>query len=88
MSCETCKGKCCKWLAFPHQDNQELIELSVTRGGRVVGTLVFMPSTCPFITENGRCSIYEKRPKLCRDFEVDGELCRIIQTFVYEVKQL
>ena len=30
---------------------------------------------CPFITKHARCNIYEKRPKVCRDFGVGSFYC-------------
>jgi len=30
-----------------------------------------LPTPCPLLTEEGLCSIYEKRPAECRDFEAD-----------------
>lgn len=32
--------------------------------------------TCPKVTPEGRCSIYEDRPKLCRDYQAgEDKLC-------------
>lgn len=30
---------------------------------------------CPFLTEYGRCNIYERRPQVCRDFGVGSFYC-------------
>jgi Fe-S-cluster containining protein len=38
--------------------------------------LVAVRFTCPKVTPEGRCSIYETRPKLCRDYKAgEDKLC-------------
>ncbi len=33
---------------------------------------------CPHLTEDNLCGVYERRPKICRDFAAD-EVCRMIE---------
>ena len=30
-----------------------------------------VPNYCPFVTEHGRCAVYEDRPPICKDFGTD-----------------
>lgn len=36
------------------------------------------PNYCPFLTENGRCDVYEKRPPICQEFGTKMEDTRNI----------
>jgi Fe-S-cluster containining protein len=35
--------------------------------------------TCIALSEDGRCTIWDKRPQMCRDFEVESERCKAIR---------
>lgn len=76
--CRKCKGKCCrmldlqivltdkdfiKWLGF-HKD------VMIDVDGRLV---IFRK--CRFLNGEGKCVIYDERPKICRDFMVMSAAC-------------
>ena len=44
--------------------------------GRVRDGIWFIKSQCLHLEADGTCSIYWMRPQACRDYEVDGEMCR------------
>ena len=73
-SCDGC-GACCKgWLVdvSPCSDNvpEELVKAS-----RALGHCMRMRDDACIALKNNRCSIYENRPKVCRDFERGSKRC-------------
>ena len=48
--------------------------------GTMVGNVVMLEVKCNKLTDDGRCSIWETRPDVCRIFEEDGPDCRVVAT--------
>lgn len=48
------------------QDGRNVFELDIQK------VLNAVDNYCPFLTEYGRCNIYESRPPICRDFGKPG----------------
>lgn len=36
--------------------------------------------TCIALAKDGKCTIWDKRPQMCRDFEVESDRCKAIRT--------
>lgn len=74
--CADCKGACCRQVVIrigkPSPDELAWLE---TRG-EVVGESWRIRSECKYLAEDGRCSIYEDRPQVCRDFRLDSPECK------------
>lgn len=82
MPCTNCRGKCCVGLidVYPEDiifNEETLVQMSTNpkyekemklKDGNVCIALV-----------DGKCSIYEKRPQVCRDFAVNGCCCVLFQ---------
>ena len=73
--CQKCKGQCCRVVKIAVQpmaaDQQRWAEMRGTiKNGRWR-----INSTCRHLDDEGKCSIYETRPKVCRDFAVGGPEC-------------
>lgn len=68
--CATCNAACCRGLEFaPWSDDERDAlpdELASARNAR--------SDTCPHLS-NGRCTIWDRRPLVCRNFQPGGELC-------------
>ena len=82
--CRECAGACCKYISIPLEEIAELDlrwlqargTLSQTNDCRVFWRI---PSRCPHLTTSGHCDIYATRPKSCKSYEVDGEMCRAVK---------
>lgn len=83
MNCETCRGACCESFTIPAadvsapgNDERRWLELHalVTRGPLGGRELTF-ECRCRALTADGRCGIYEARPKMCRDYQPGGAWC-------------
>jgi Fe-S-cluster containining protein len=35
--------------------------------------------TCVALGEDGKCTVWDKRPQMCRDFEVESDRCKAIR---------
>ena len=87
--CQRCDGQCCRVgfvvQVFPGE--------KLYGDGRYVHKSIQAPSgkpfhnmksngdgyTCIALDENGKCTVWDKRPQMCRDFEVDSERCKAIR---------
>lgn len=67
-----CEGKCCGPVPFdkgfiatqkPVREIKEILEVGTTKEIPVTEDLY-----CPFLGEDLKCTIYDKRPQVCRDF--------------------
>jgi uncharacterized protein len=81
-TCENCNGDCCKYVAI-EIDTPEIEEdfenikwyvchknVNVYIDGEDVWHIEFI-TPCEFLGEKNKCGIYEKRPKICREYDCD-----------------
>lgn len=85
MDCADC-GKCCWEMAIcvGRPSDRALVPSQFIDHGmmRLVKTEAGLWVCSAFDRATKKCSIYDKRPGACRDFEVGGEDCRfVIETF-------
>ena len=77
MNCDDCSA-CCKWVILhgkPTGDNKRLWEL---RKAVFIDDFVLLPSVCSRLDGvRNRCTIYDRRPNICREFAKDCVECRI-----------
>lgn len=73
--CEQCWGCCCRSIrqVIVELDESELPDhpeaIQVDEGdGDTNWGIPAIAGKCPHLTDQGRCSIYERRPWLCRDY--------------------
>jgi len=79
-NCNICRGACCESITLeitgPTNDFQRFLEYrtspQITGKGRIGRNF---ECRC-LMLKDGRCLVYEKRPKMCADFEPGGEVCR------------
>ena len=78
MRCHVCAGACCESFTVPaavlnvrDSDDARWVRLHATLSGR---SLTF-EVRCTALTPEGRCSIYERRPAVCRFYEAGGSAC-------------
>jgi len=72
--CSRC-GQCCRFVDFKYLESRmpkkefieyyELRNIEVIKSGKDIIYRVWSP--CKHLTSDGLCSIFEKRPELCRD---------------------
>lgn len=85
LPCNECKGLCC---TYPAMSEQEFFVLQMAKplpkNAKVIrapGVVVF-DGTCPYL-ENGRCSVWNARPQVCRLY---GEVEQMPCAFLYPEK--
>lgn len=74
MDCRACGGACCETIIVPlssDEDTDRWVSLHGTR----LDARVALDCRCSKLDTEGRCSIYDERPQLCRDFPVGSSAC-------------
>ncbi len=72
--CIECGGACCKTINIPvAKMSAKMLEFVKTRGTLKDGKWC-IPSVCRLL-QSGRCSNYDRRPAVCREYPVGGERC-------------
>jgi uncharacterized protein len=80
IDCTTC-GNCCRTLQVPVDDEdaarlaarlkvtkEQFLAEYVTPGDDPDTPFIFAASPCSFLGDGNRCTVYEDRPKACRDY--------------------
>jgi uncharacterized protein len=81
-TCEGCDAKCCRYVAIEidkpeTREDFENIKWYVCHKNVNVfvdeedGWYVEFLTPCEFLGENNKCTIYEKRPQICRNYDQD-----------------
>lgn len=87
LPCAECGGKCCTYPAFTRVDLKRLLRAGIkipagTQQKRMPGYVILTRPNekwCPFLAADGRCGIYEHRPKPCRAYgETPGLPCMVV----------
>lgn len=81
--CSLCRGGCCENVIIQidvrslDDVSREFFPVRVPGLFQVDENTVGIPlgKRCPQLTEEGRCSIYEQRPRRCRDYQAGSEQC-------------
>ena len=74
--CNHCDAECCKYLAIAVNPNdQAYIQYLMTHGGKLSTSdckgnlaVILVDHVCKQLKDN-RCSIYEDRPDICREYD-------------------
>lgn len=81
-NCSTCKGNCCRYVITSLDKPKKIKDFDEFRwfvahkninifvDGKNDWNLEFL-TPCEFLNEENRCEIYDKRPKICRNFSVE-----------------
>ena len=78
--CIECKAGCCKGLSVEVYENYNIpIEYLIVRNKAFYMRKQKDHKTCIALDGNNLCSIYEDRPVVCRDFEINCDKCLMIQ---------
>ncbi len=73
-SCEGC-GACCRGWEIEVWWS-DVVPLRLRKEDRLLGPVMRQrQGACIALTRDGRCSIYEDRPLVCRDFQRGSEEC-------------
>jgi Fe-S-cluster containining protein len=76
VTCENCPAACCRQQAMLFNDTDIPEEMVVTDERGEKSMLRLEDGWCVALDRKTmRCSIYEKRPWLCREFEMGGDEC-------------
>jgi Fe-S-cluster containining protein len=84
LPCAECGGRCCDVMPATEWEFQRIVAAHPLPTGAIAlqtptrllgpGRLVMMPGGgCPYLVR-GRCSIYEDRPLVCRDYGIIADL--------------
>lgn len=80
-TCRECGGACCRWVSVRIQrkttDSDQRAWMDV-RGVRKFG-MWWIPTRCRHLSWRGRCKVYAKRPRACREYGVDSPKCRAVR---------
>lgn len=84
--CKSCKGHCCKVgfiVCVSKSDTIYNDETLVWQNKTISKNMKSKGDgyTCIALGDVGECTIWEKRPQACRDFEADGDRCKSIRKF-------
>ena len=83
-ACELCKGSCCKSIAFPLSWFKSSDMAWVALHGDVEPDRVRINQSCSMF-KDGKCTIYETRPKACRDYPVGCDSClKVVAKFAQD----
>lgn len=86
LPCAECKGQCCSWVPFtPEEFERAKAKHGVPKGAKIVSwsqppTVMVLKAgkteqgVCAYLKPDGRCSIYNERPRVCRDY---GEIAAL-----------
>lgn len=74
--CQTCGGRCCAGWAVDVLPGLDEVPDRMVKEDRLFGPVMRERNGACIALRDGRCSIYESRPKVCRDFEAGGAACR------------
>ena len=90
--CDHCSAKCCRYFALPIETPKtrgdfDYIRWYLLHDRATVFTedetwYLLVHTVCRHLQENNLCGIYETRPKICRDYSVDG--CEYEDDWVYD----
>ncbi len=75
--CDLCGGACCRFIVVrigvltPDQREWASLRGTVDAGGNWR-----VKARCAALGADGRCTIYERRPGVCREYEVGGQQCQ------------
>ncbi len=73
-ACKICGGACCKFFAIWKSSFKPDVAHWLSLHGTDEGKAVIFPVACSKL-EDGKCSIYEDRPQMCRDGQVGATFC-------------
>jgi len=81
--CSICGGKCCKYYTVLLEDPEDAEDFDELRWFLAHGSNYIyiddgewhlnVEARCKFLQDDGRCSMYEYRPQVCRDFGHEDE---------------
>lgn len=81
--CEKCGGKCCVGIIDVYSTDEIFSDKSLIceiEGMKYDGAMKTDNNLVCIAFKNGKCSIYDKRPQVCRDFKVGSKCCLDFQT--------
>ena len=81
MPCRKCDAKCCKYFALQidsprSRDDFENLRWYIAHKNTAIfyekgKWFLEIKNKCKYLGKNNKCTIYERRPKICRDHSVD-----------------
>jgi len=77
-TCLKCGAKCCKVAYFQCSGEHQRFILA-TRPASPVRDGVLVKCQCHQLGDDNKCTIYQSRPAICRDWLVGGEGCRMVR---------
>lgn len=86
ITCRKCGAGCCKTMLFDFsRADEDEIEAMLTRSVGYEGGRFMISVPCKHLGGDDRCKIYERRPKLCREYAVRGRLCKLTRRILKRI---
>lgn len=73
-ACKLCRGACCESIKLPLPADPDVAQW-LGLHGRVSSATVALECKCRALVD-GKCSIYQDRPQVCRDYAPGSPACR------------
>lgn len=76
--CAACGGKCCQGIIDVYYTDEIFSDLSLVQrveNDRFDAIMLTDENQRCIALKDGKCSIYEKRPQICREFKVGCQCC-------------
>jgi Fe-S-cluster containining protein len=79
LPCKECKGKCCTYPAMSKEEFNRIVDKhGLLKKAKVMDAGIMVMThlengDCPWLVK-GSCSVYELRPKTCRDYGIVPKL--------------
>ena len=73
-ACSLCRGACCEGIILPVKFRDSDIQKWFALHGTQTDVGVYMECKCSAL-KRGKCSLYESRPNVCKDFPVGSPGC-------------
>lgn len=76
-ACKLCQGMCCTEVHGKLEWKSEDVRRWIAgfRGATIKGDTLILHTRCSKLDDQGLCTEYEKRPQVCRRFEVGNKNC-------------
>lgn len=73
--CFLCQGACCESIVFDEKQLSPDHKTWLLLHGKQKEGMIELDCKCKKLGKDGKCTIYENRPDMCRVFSLGGQAC-------------